>query len=84
MTRNFKFAGTGHPKTLKPLIGSHVTQDYESLTYGVAKTTLGNILVASSDKGVAAVLIGGSARIVVDDLRTHFPKAHLIRDDRGT
>lgn len=82
MVRNFKFAGTGHPKTLKPPMGSHVTQDYESLTYGIAKTTLGNILVASSDKGVVAVLIGGSARIVVDDLRTHFPKAHLIRDDQ--
>ena len=56
--------------------------NYESLTYGIAKSTLGNVLVATADKGVIAVLIGGSPTAVIEDLRTRFPKAHLTRDDR--
>jgi AraC family transcriptional regulator of adaptative response/methylated-DNA-[protein]-cysteine methyltransferase len=56
--------------------------NYESLTYGIAKSTLGNVLVATADKGVLAVLIGGSPTEVIEDLHTRFPKAHLTRDDR--
>jgi AraC family transcriptional regulator of adaptative response/methylated-DNA-[protein]-cysteine methyltransferase len=54
----------------------------ELLIYGVAKSTLGNVLIATGDKGVVAVLIGQSPIVVVDDFRTRFPKAHLIRDDQ--
>src|ERR1700733_5591746 len=68
--------------TSKQTQGSHRNKDYESLTYGIAKSTLGNVLVATGDKGVVAVLIGESPTVVIDDLRTRFPKAHLVRDDQ--
>ena len=72
----------GPAKTNKPTVRSRVDADYESLTYGIAKSTLGSILVATSDRGVVAVFIGGSATAVIDDLRTYFPKAHLFRNDQ--
>jgi AraC family transcriptional regulator of adaptative response/methylated-DNA-[protein]-cysteine methyltransferase len=68
--------------TSKQTQGSHRNNNYESLTYGIAKSSLGHVLVATGEKGVVAVLIGESPTVVIDDLRTRFPKAHLVRDDR--
>ena len=68
--------------TSKQTQGSHRNNDYESLTFGIVKSSLGHVLVATGDKGVVAVLIGGSPTVVIDDLRTRFPRAHLVRDDQ--
>ena len=73
--------GARHP-ALNPHRKSPKKNDRELLTYGIAKSTLGNVLVATGDKGVVAVLIGESPTVVIDDLRTRFPKAHLVRDDQ--
>jgi AraC family transcriptional regulator of adaptative response/methylated-DNA-[protein]-cysteine methyltransferase len=75
-------ASSAQEPTSKQTEGSHRNNEYESLTYGIAKSSLGHVLVATSDKGVVAVLIGGSPTVVIDDLRTRFPKAHLVRDDQ--
>lgn len=75
-------ASSAQKSTSKQTEGSHRNNEYESLTYGIAKSSLGHVLVATGDKGVVAVLIGGSPTVVIDDLRTRFPKAHLVRDDQ--
>jgi AraC family transcriptional regulator of adaptative response/methylated-DNA-[protein]-cysteine methyltransferase len=78
-----RIAGSrAHESASKSIKANRRNNDYESLTYGIAKSTLGNVLVATGDKGVVAVLIGESPTIVIDDLRTRFPKAHLVRDDQ--
>jgi AraC family transcriptional regulator of adaptative response/methylated-DNA-[protein]-cysteine methyltransferase len=82
MTRKRIAGSRAHESASKSTKGNHRNNDYESLSYGIAKSTLGNVLVATSDKGVIAVLIGESPTVVIDDLRTRFPKAHLVRDDQ--
>jgi AraC family transcriptional regulator, regulatory protein of adaptative response / methylated-DNA-[protein]-cysteine methyltransferase len=49
----------------------------EILRYGYGKSTLGCVLVASSAKGVAAILIGDNLRLLIEELRTTFPNAIL-------
>jgi AraC family transcriptional regulator of adaptative response/methylated-DNA-[protein]-cysteine methyltransferase len=65
-----------------PPAESRMKKQYELLTYGIAKAALGTTLVATSGKGVVAVLIGENSSAVTEDLRNRFPKAHLIRDDQ--
>ena len=51
------------------------------IRYGFGKSSLGRILVASSDKGVVSILIGDSNAQLVEDLQSRFPKAHLRHDE---
>jgi AraC family transcriptional regulator, regulatory protein of adaptative response / methylated-DNA-[protein]-cysteine methyltransferase len=48
----------------------------------VGQSSLGAILVASSDKGVAAILIGDDPDELVRDLQDRFPNARLVGGDR--
>jgi AraC family transcriptional regulator, regulatory protein of adaptative response / methylated-DNA-[protein]-cysteine methyltransferase len=54
----------------------------EEIKFAVGQTSLGVILVASSKKGVAAILLGDEPDELVRDLQDRFPKAHLIGADR--
>jgi AraC family transcriptional regulator, regulatory protein of adaptative response / methylated-DNA-[protein]-cysteine methyltransferase len=54
----------------------------EEIRFAVGQSSLGAILVASSDKGVAAILIGDDPDELVRDLQDRFPKARLIGGDR--
>ena len=54
----------------------------EELKFAVGETSLGAILVASSKKGVAAILLGDDADALVRDLQDRFPSARLIGADR--
>jgi AraC family transcriptional regulator of adaptative response/methylated-DNA-[protein]-cysteine methyltransferase len=54
----------------------------EEIKFAVGQTSLGAILVASSKKGVAAILLGDDADQLVRNLQDRFPKAHLIGADR--
>ena len=80
--RKRNLASGAYQVTRKPPKGSDGNHDYEVLTYGIAKSTLGHVLVATGDNGVIAVLIGESPTLVIDDLRARFRKAHLVRDDQ--
>jgi AraC family transcriptional regulator, regulatory protein of adaptative response / methylated-DNA-[protein]-cysteine methyltransferase len=50
----------------------------EALRCAIARCSLGAILVASSEKGVVAILIDDDAETLVDDLRDRFPLARLV------
>ena len=53
----------------------------EEIKFAVGQTSLGAILVASSKKGVAAILIGDDPDKLVRDLQDRFPRAHLLGAD---
>jgi AraC family transcriptional regulator, regulatory protein of adaptative response / methylated-DNA-[protein]-cysteine methyltransferase len=53
----------------------------EEIKFAVGQTTLGAILVASTKKGVAAILLGHDPDKLVRDLQDRFPKACLIGAD---
>ena len=53
----------------------------ETIKFAVGQTSLGALLVASSRKGVAAILLGDDPDELVRDLQDRFPKAHLIGAD---
>ena len=53
----------------------------EDIKFAVGQTSLGAILVASTKKGVAAILLGDDPDELVHDLQDHFPKAHLVGAD---
>ena len=54
----------------------------EEIKFAVGQISLGAILVASSKKGVAAILLGDDPDELVRNLQDRFPKAHLIGADR--
>lgn len=55
---------------------------HEELRFAVAQASIGSILVASSTKGVAAILLGDDPDELVRNLQDRFPKATLIGADR--
>jgi AraC family transcriptional regulator of adaptative response/methylated-DNA-[protein]-cysteine methyltransferase len=48
------------------------------IQYAVSRCSLGSILVASSAKGVCAILLGASPAVLLQDLQERFPEAHLV------
>jgi AraC family transcriptional regulator of adaptative response/methylated-DNA-[protein]-cysteine methyltransferase len=54
----------------------------EDIRFAVGQSSLGAILVASSDKGVASILIGDDPDGLVRDLQDRFPKARLVGGDK--
>ena len=55
----------------------------EDIKFAIAKTTLGDLLVASSAAGVAAILLGDDPESLLSQLQDMFPKAHLIGAEAG-
>jgi len=53
----------------------------EKIKFAVGQSSLGAILVASSKKGVAAILLGDDADELVRSLQDRFPQAQLIGAD---
>ncbi len=51
------------------------------MRFAVATCSLGSILVAASDKGIAAILLGEDPSALVHDLQDRFPNADLIGGD---
>ncbi|MDB5577916.1 MAG: putative methylated-DNA--protein-cysteine methyltransferase transcription regulator [Bradyrhizobium sp.] len=78
----FNSSGRFYEKS-KELLGMTPTQyraggANEEIRFAVGQSTLGAILVASSKKGIAAILLGDDPEKLVRDLQDRFPKAKLI------
>jgi AraC family transcriptional regulator of adaptative response/methylated-DNA-[protein]-cysteine methyltransferase len=54
----------------------------EELRFAVAQSSLGAVLVASSAKGVASILLGDDPEALVRSLQDQFPRATLIGGDK--
>jgi AraC family transcriptional regulator of adaptative response/methylated-DNA-[protein]-cysteine methyltransferase len=55
----------------------------ETLHYGVGRCSLGAILVAATDKGIAAIEIGDSEEALLGMLRMRLPAANLVAGGDG-
>lgn len=55
----------------------------EEIRYGTGKSALGPLLVASSRKGVVTIMVREKPAELIRDLRARFPKAELVRDEKG-
>jgi AraC family transcriptional regulator of adaptative response/methylated-DNA-[protein]-cysteine methyltransferase len=54
----------------------------EEIRFALGQTSLGAILVASSKRGVASILLGNDPDALLRQLQDRFPKAQLIGADR--
>ena len=59
------------------------TAGIKALRFGYGETALGTVLVAESEKGVAALFIGDTSAKLFSDLREAFPGAELTPDPNG-
>jgi AraC family transcriptional regulator of adaptative response/methylated-DNA-[protein]-cysteine methyltransferase len=55
----------------------------ETLRFGHGQTTLGAMIVAEGDRGVAAIFLGDDPAKLERDLRNAFPVARLAHDQAG-
>jgi len=53
------------------------------IRFAIGQCSLGAILVARSERGVCAILLGEDPEALVRDLQDQFPRAHLIGGDAG-
>jgi AraC family transcriptional regulator, regulatory protein of adaptative response / methylated-DNA-[protein]-cysteine methyltransferase len=54
----------------------------EEIRFAIGQTSIGAILVASSEKGILSILLGDDRDALVRDLQARFPNAWLIVADR--
>jgi len=55
----------------------------EEIRYGTGKSAVGPVLVASSDKGIVTIMVREEPDQLIRDIRARFPKAELVRDEKG-
>jgi AraC family transcriptional regulator of adaptative response/methylated-DNA-[protein]-cysteine methyltransferase len=53
------------------------------IKFAIGKCSLGDILVAASDKGVCMILFGNSRRHLLHELKRQFPRAKLMDSDHA-
>ena len=55
----------------------------EEIRYGTGKSAVGPVLVACSDKGIVTIMVRQTSAQLLRDIRARFPKAELLRDEKG-
>ncbi|QPG65806.1 bifunctional DNA-binding transcriptional regulator/O6-methylguanine-DNA methyltransferase Ada [Pseudomonas sp. BIGb0427] len=53
------------------------------IRFAIGQCSLGAILVAQSERGICAILLGDDPQALLNDLQDKFPKANLIGGDAG-
>jgi len=56
----------------------------ETIRYGMGRCVLGALLVASSERGIVAIMVRDTQSRLIRDLGARFPKAKLVRDEPGS
>lgn len=64
-------------------IGRTALRKTESIRFAFGECSLGSFLVAQSERGVCAILLGADPGALAEDLQARFPQADLIGTDRG-
>lgn len=54
-----------------------------TIRFALAECSLGSILVAATDHGVCAILLGDDPELLLRDLQDRFPKAELLGGDKS-
>ena len=55
----------------------------ETIRYGTGRCALGVLLVASSGRGIVSIMVRDTQSRLIRDLGARFPKANLVRDEKG-
>ena len=55
----------------------------ETIRYGTGRCALGALLVASSERGIVSIMVRDTRARLIRDLGARFPKANLVRDEKG-
>ena len=55
----------------------------ETICYGTGRCALGALLVASSEQGIVTIMVRKAQAALLRDLAARFPKAQLVRDEKG-
>ena len=56
----------------------------ETIRYGTGRCALGALLVATSERGIVSIMVRDTQSQLIRDIAARFPKAHLVRDERGS
>ena len=65
-------------KAIKPLVGAAPgTPDSSAIHFAVGQCSLGSVLIARTNKGICAILLGDDPKALISDLRSRFPRAAL-------
>ena len=56
----------------------------ETIRYGTGRCALGALLVASSERGIVSIMVRDTPSRLIRDLGARFPKANLVRDEKGS
>lgn len=56
----------------------------ETIRYGTGRCALGRLLVATSERGIVGIVIRRSLLALQQEIAARFPKAQLVRDEKGS
>jgi AraC family transcriptional regulator of adaptative response/methylated-DNA-[protein]-cysteine methyltransferase len=56
----------------------------ETIRYGPGRCALGALLVASSGRGIVSIMVRDTQSRLIRDLGARFPKANIVRDEKGS